>query len=156
MTVIDPNPTAEPHPVDRLTLFGIPTTMTAQQQAQVRTLITVLATVAGTLGLISTTGAVDFTNKLMDLGGAISGIMTAVAAAIVAFNQLVVWWKTSREAAIARVSNIPNTMVVQTTNTVSDAHVANEISKIPGTVAVLTDTATATAAPSAKVMAAHK
>lgn len=149
----DPNLPAEPRPVDRLTLFGIPTSLSTQQQAQIRTLITVVATVAGTLGFISTTGAVDFTNKLMDLGGAVSGILTAIAGAVVAFNQIVVWWKTSREEAIKRVSNIPNTMVVKTTPTASDVHVATEISKIPGTVAVITDTATAIAAPSTKVVA---
>lgn len=155
MTEVNIPPVPSPPPVDRLTLFGIPTTMTPQQQAQVRQVITIIATVAATLGVISTTGAIDLTNKLMDLGGAITGILTAVSAGIVAFNQLVTWYRTSRSQSIARVAALPNTMVVQTTpGSGADAHVANELAKVPGTVAVLTDSATAAAAPSPKVTTA--
>lgn len=146
----DPNLPAPP--VDRLTLFGIPTTLTPQQAATLRQSMTVVATIAGTLGLISTIQANELIKQLTDLGGAISGVVTAIATAVIAYNHVLTWYRASFGQQSKNVAALPNTMVVKTSPAVSDVDVADNLSKVPGVTVVLTDQATANAAPSPKVI----
>lgn len=134
------------------TLFGIPTTLTPSHWAVIRQVLTLFSGIAVGLGFVSATGAQHLVDNLMQLGTALTGALTAIGLAVAAFNSVVAAYKATEDQAKSRVSQLPNTMVVETTSTSSDVNNASKIAEIPGVRQVLSTPQIAASTTSDKVV----
>lgn len=148
----DPNTTDPKATPPTTTLWGVPTTLTPSYWAAIRQFLTLMAGVAGTLGLISMTGAQHLVDTIMQVGTALSAVMTAIAGLVAAVNMVLAAYRASEGQAKARVSQLPNTMVVQTTPDSSDTASAAKIAMLPEVAQVISTPQVAANTTSHKVV----
>lgn len=86
--------------------------LTSSNLAAFRNVLSGLAGAAVAFGLISTSGAQDLVNRIVDAVSAVGGAAMAIGTAIVAINSAFAGWKASPAQQQSSVAQRPDKMVV--------------------------------------------